>query len=478
MRHLVWLLPLAACTGDDTDTTDTDVATDTTTEETGDTGTAADEPLTCADVARTNCMEIAAGDSQALLDAVNTLGDDSAIVLGEGTYTLDNQVTVRAEGFTLMGQGIDKSILDFSPVQVQVNGVDMVGDDVHVEGLTILEAPKDGLRIENSDGVVIRRVKVSWANESDSTNGAYGIYPVKVSRVLMEDSEAYNASDAGIYVGQCQHAIVRNNVAMGNVAGMEIENTQFADVYGNRAEDNTAGLVVFDLPGNPVVGRDVRIHDNVIINNNRKNFAPGGTVREIPAGTGTFAMASRRVEIDNNRYENNGTSDIAVISGLTVDSNPSSWYLKESALVGDTSGFAKEMRVDDEGFANYRSYDIYIHDNTHKGSGLDPDGALVNGLPGFGSLLKEIYTDRDNDVLRPVDELLYDALGETGHDPAAEKGNSNDNRICIADNAGATFASLVLATQPDFDGLYRPDAPFAPFNCVGSTPAAPNMDAE
>ena len=51
---------------------------------------------------------------------------------------------------------------------------------------------------------------------------------------------------------------------------IEIENTQFADVYDNLAEDNSAGLLVFDLPGNPVLGRDVDIHDNQIINNNRK----------------------------------------------------------------------------------------------------------------------------------------------------------------------------------------------------------------
>ena len=98
----------------------------------------------------------------------------------------------------------------------------------------------------------------------------------------MEDSIAERASDAGLYVGQCIDVIVRNNEVRGNVAGLEIENTQFADVYGNVAHDNTAGIVVFDLPGNPIVGRDVRIRDNMIVDNNQTNFAPGARSRWPP----------------------------------------------------------------------------------------------------------------------------------------------------------------------------------------------------
>ena len=30
------------------------------------------------------------------------------------------------------------------------------------------------------------------------------------------------------------------------------------------AENNTGGLVIFDLPGNPVVGRDVRVNGEAV----------------------------------------------------------------------------------------------------------------------------------------------------------------------------------------------------------------------
>src|SRR5699024_327453 len=134
------------------------------------------------------------------------------------------------------------------------------------------DSPKDGIRVETSDGVTFRRIDATWSEPSNTNNGAYGIYPVKSSNVLVEDSSTSNASDAGLYVGQCQHTVVRNNTVRANVAGLEIENTQYAEVYGNLAEENTTGIVVFDLKENPIPGHDIWIHDNTIINNNHENF--------------------------------------------------------------------------------------------------------------------------------------------------------------------------------------------------------------
>lgn len=433
---------------------------------TDDTGTTPvdDGIVTCDEVDRTNCIEIAAGDTQALLDTMNTLSDDTAVLLAEGTWTLANSVTIRdVASITLIGQGKDKTILDFGSVKAQVNGVEAVADDFHIEGLTIQDSPKDGLRIEDSDGVVIRAVKVIWTNGPDSGNGAYGLYPVRVQHVLMEDSESYGASDAGIYVGQCRNAIVRNNIAKQNVAGIEIENTQFADVYGNLAEDNTGGLVAFDLPGNPVIGRDIWIHDNVIKNNNRPNFAPGGTVRQIPTGTGTFAMASRRLEISGNTYQNNNTVDIALVSGLIVEGDPAAWSLNKADLLGEWEDL--ELPGDAKTLMNFRSYDLYVHDNTHQGSGDFADMTSLTDRP-LGFLLGVVYTGT------VIDTVLYDAIGETGFSATDPMLNTNDNRICVGATAGVTVGSLDLGNLseqdlPNISMIYRPDAPFAPFNCIG-----------
>ncbi len=428
-------------------------------------GGSADHPnVGCDDVEAANCTLIASGDSAGLIDAVNLLTDDTAIILGTGTYTFDNQVTIRnADDVTLIGQGMGTTTLDFGAVTTQVNGVDAVGDRFHIEGLTILDARKDALRVEDSDVVTIRAVETTWSGGALSTNGAYGIYPVKCSNVLLEDSVASFASDAGIYVGQSENVIVRNNTAHDNVAGIEIENTQFADVYGNTAENNTGGLVVFDLPGNPIVGRDVWIHDNVVRTNNHANFAPGGTVAQIPPGTGTFAMASRRVVLEDNTYDGNATVDIAIVSGLVIAGNPADWAQPASSLVGQWDDLAL-VQMEDQVF-NFRSENIVVRNNTHTGGGTNAN--LGEFEPEFGALFLTVYGSET------VDNVVYDAIGESMFSADDPSMNSNDNRICMG-GSSATFASLDLEhLEPRvsmlelglIDALYRPDAPYAPFDC-------------
>ncbi len=492
-------LPLTACSGDDGGTSETDATTSTSgetddgsttagtdgatagtdgttagggTSTSGTTGTSgADFPsCSCAEFDG-QCFEVTSDDVEGLQIAANSLEDGGALVLGLGTFVLDNQVTIRADDITVCGQGIgvegdfeQGSTLDFETQETQSNGLDIVGDNTTVRDLAIVDAKKDGLRIEDSNNVTIQRVRVTWRNIGDSENGAYGIYPVKVTRVLIEDSEAYNSSDAGIYVGQCAHAIVRNNVAKGNVAGIEIENTQYADVYGNLAEDNTGGLLIFDLPGNPIVGHDVAIHDNMIINNNRVNFAPGGTVKQIPPGTGTFAMASRRLEIYDNTYENNGTGDIAILSGLIIEGDAEKWAISLDELVGDID--KTELPMGDGVLYNYQTNNVVVHGNSHTGSGMDPFKSTVDQE--FGVLLQLLYADN-----LPIDNVLYDTIEESAHHPTDAAMNSNDNHICLFGSTGATFVSLnAEETQnPPFDiaNLFRPADPFTPFDCQSFT---------
>lgn len=412
----------------------------------------------CADVTGT-CVEIAGGDVTALQNTVNTIAPNTTIILGSGTFAMTNSLTIRTAGTHLIGQGIDTTTLDYGPATAQVNGVDVQGDDFLVQDLTVQDAPKDGIRVEASDGVVFRRIRATWTTPNDSTNGAYGIYPVKSQNVLVEDSRAENASDAGLYVGQCQHVIVRNNVVTGNVAGLEIENTAYADVYGNTAEDNTGGIVVFDLPGNPIIGRDVRLRDNIIRNNNHFNFAPGGTVQKIPVGTGTFAMASRRVEITGNTYEANNTVDIALISGLAIESDTTMWELDTATLVGDWDDLGLLPGAGANTVTNYRSENILVANNTHTASGLHPD--TVDPLQ-LGVLLIFVYGTN------PVDSVLYDTIGEPMFHSTDAAMNSNVNHMCIGANTGGTFANMKLEEQSasNIIPFFRPPAPFVPFDCT------------
>src|SRR6185436_8691984 len=104
-------------------------------------------------------------------------------------------------------------------------------------------------------------------------------YPVLSEDVLIEDCVAIGASDAGIYVGQSKNIIVRGSRAERNVAGIEIENSVGADVYGNVATQNTGGILVFNLPDLELKnGHGTRVFKNEVFENNHPNFAPQGNI--------------------------------------------------------------------------------------------------------------------------------------------------------------------------------------------------------
>ncbi|MDZ7690150.1 MAG: parallel beta-helix domain-containing protein [Balneolaceae bacterium] len=213
---------------------------------------------------------------------------------------------------------------------------------------------------------MLYEVGTEWSGEPSSDNGAYGLYPVNSSDILIENCYAYGASDAGIYVGQSDKAIVRNSTATGNVAGIQIENTTNADVYGNTVRDNAAGIMVFDLPDLSQYGGRTRVFNNTIIDNIRGNFsAPGGIVAEVPAGTGILVMSTSEVEIFDNTLEGNNVMGTAIAS--------------YAALVA----LGLRGAIQDP---NYNPYpgSIYVHGNSYSKCNTYPDAAEQST---FGNML-------------------------------------------------------------------------------------------
>src|ERR1041384_5624081 len=86
----------------------------------------------CSQVTSGSCVEIVGGDSATLQTQTNSIGANTTIILGVGTFKLTNQVTIRTAGAHLIGQGIDTTTLDFGMTDLQPNGV-----EVHVTNLLI-----------------------------------------------------------------------------------------------------------------------------------------------------------------------------------------------------------------------------------------------------------------------------------------------------------------------------------------------------
>src|SRR5690606_33451900 len=160
----------------------------------------------------------------------------------------------------------------------------------------------DAIKVQETQGIIFRNVRAEWTGKPGKKNGAYGLYPVQCRNVLIEYCEAVGASDAGIYVGQSDEIEVRHCRAFRNVAGIEIEKSTRASVHHNVAEQNTGGILVFDLPDlmKKKCGQ-VKVFQNTIRENSYRNFAPkGNIVGQVPAGTGIMILAVSDVEVFEN----------------------------------------------------------------------------------------------------------------------------------------------------------------------------------
>lgn len=282
------------------------------------------------------------------------------ITVPAGVHAINRGLSLNVSGVTLRGVGMDKSILSFKGQIQGAEGLLVNASDFTIEDLAIEDTAGDGLKINEGRNIIIRRVRTEWTNGPHKNNGAYGIYPVQIENLLLEESVAIGASDAGLYVGQSRNVVVRNNRAERNVAGIEIENTLHADVYGNTTTGNTGGILVFNMPDLPQPGHSTRVYQNTVTGNNTDNFGAAGTpVASVPAGSGIVINSNDRVEIFDNDIADNDTANIIV----------SSYY---------ATGFQGSREV----AAAYDPYPetIYIYGNRFAGGGSSPDGLDLKAL--------------------------------------------------------------------------------------------------
>lgn len=299
------------------------------------------------------------------------------ITIPAGVHQINRGLSLNVSGVTLRGEGMDKSILSFRDQVQGAEGILVNASDFTIEDLAIEDTAGDGLKVNEGRNIVIRRVRTEWTNGPDEENGAYGIYPVQAENVLLEQCVAIGASDAGIYVGQSRNVIVRNNRAERNVAGIEIENTFSADVYGNVANENTGGILIFNMPDLPQPGHSTRVYQNTVVGNNTDNFGAEGTpVASVPAGSGIVINSNDKVEIFDNDVADNDTANIII----------SSYY---------ATGWEGIRDMGDE----YDPYPetIYVYDNRFSGGGSSPDGlelkALKVAMFGLNGSLPDVLWD-------------------------------------------------------------------------------------
>ncbi|MDB9812863.1 right-handed parallel beta-helix repeat-containing protein [Gammaproteobacteria bacterium] len=336
------------------------------------------------------------------------------IRLTAGTYYLEDSLSLDVDNVHIEGEGMNQTILNFKNQQSGAQGLSVTSDNVTLQDFSIQDAKGDAIKVKGVTNIKFLRVKTEWTNGPKSENGAYGLYPVESKNVLIDGCVAIGASDAGIYVGQSQNIIVRNSRAEFNVAGIEIENSYFADVYDNVATNNTGGILVFDLPSLPQQGgHHVRVFNNQSVGNNTDNFAPAGNiVGEVPRGTGIIIQANSNVEIFNNIIGDNETVNIAVVT-YGSDTDDKDYYPHPKS--------------------------IQIHGNEFGPTGYNPDtskGELAQILYDLsGGDMPDIFWDG----LVPLSQLVF--------------GQPENEKMIITGNGDATILAInpIKYLLPFFD---------------------------
>jgi uncharacterized repeat protein (TIGR03806 family) len=279
-----------------------------------------------------------------------------------GFYDLTSTLQVTdTEDVYIKGCGKDKTVLSFKNSNTPEGILAINVHGFNVSDLTVLDTGGNGFELRGVDHGTLTNVRAIWssgggrysatpitatnfaannarllnvpcthpatkdpANPENSggdtsspdytvsnTSGRYGIYPVSSENILIDRSESIGASDAGIYVGQTNTAIIKNSRVAFNVFGFEIENVRSGMYDTNVAECNTGGFLIYDLDGLRQYGDRTIMRGNISRTNNTYNFArPGNLVGDVPPGSGMITLAYDRIDIYNNEFTNNNTGGI------------------------------------------------------------------------------------------------------------------------------------------------------------------------
>lgn len=354
------------------------------------------------------CTEVVAlsggDDLTAVQTALIEAKDGSTVCLEQGTYSFSGELSLTADGVTLLGMGRDATILDFKAQTVGANGINITGDDVTISKLQVKNTPGDGIRASSVKDITFLDVAVIWDAGASLENGAYGLYPVSSDGVRIEGCLVSGARDAGIYVGQSTRILVANSEAHGNVAGIELENSSDAEVRDCYAHDNTGGILVFNLPDIPVQGgKRAKVHKNRIENNNLANFAEmGTTVSRVPQGTGIMLLSSDDNEFHDNTIKDNKSLGVLIFS--------------YSDLLFDPQN--------DPSFNEYPQGN-WFHDNTFTNNGTEPSADVKLLIP-----------------LKPVPDVVWDGCSEPMLD-----NTTGALTNCLSSNGAATYANMDLCSE-------------------------------
>ena len=320
--------------------------------------------------------DIVVKDGESIQAAVNKAVNGDVILVQPGTYR--ESVYIDKDNITLRGVVVEGEWPVMEGDHKLNDAILYSGNNVTVEWLKIMHYKGNAIMGQSGNNYVIRN---NWIVDT----GVYGIFPQYGKNGLIEYNVLSGIEDAAIYVGMCDNVDVKHNEVFDSVAGIEIENTRHALVENNYAHNNTAGILVFITPGLPIkTAYDIIVRNNFVVNNNTPNFgAPGSIVSKVPVGVGMVVMAADDVKIEGNIITGNQTAgivitDLAFVTDVASDTesepNPDNIQILDNLMFNNGSDPVAEVKA--AMLTKFKTTGPDILANV--GSAQEPDNCILN----------------------------------------------------------------------------------------------------
>lgn len=338
------------------------------------------------------------------------------------------------------GEGEDDHAAEYDAIFVTADNVTV--RDLHVEGY-------------NGNGVYydgVRGFRVARVDTVD--NGAYGIYAIRSTMGVFEDSYASGHYDSGFYLGEVTRCdcVIRNVTAEANLLGYSGTGAGFITIEDSVWRDNAAGIVPNVLPNEPSPQIHTEIVDNEIVNNNNQtafeqwHFA--GSLHA-PVGSGVVIGGGSYNTIADNDIRNHSRAGVMITymftepSGNAVIENRFAENDLEVWWDGGGANNCFSENTDDDGSIDYDAGaywnaqgDLPECTNEKTATPPDPEQLAEIGTPVvFGCELEDAPTGENCHVEEPAPHVhppqdpaptgtSYDAMFADGGDRLAAIGTA------------------------------------------------------